>query len=85
MVQATGAYYKRDFWIAENLNYAKPHYRLEKAARIVNKLARGQNRTLLDVGCGPATLKHLLGGNIQYHGIDIAIHNPAPNLREVDF
>ena len=27
----------------------------------------------------------LLGENIHYHGIDIAIHNPAPNLIEADF
>ena len=27
----------------------------------------------------------LLRPNIQYHGIDIAIHDPAPNLIEADF
>ena len=58
---------------------------MEKAARLINKLARGQERTLLDVGCGPATLRSLLEPNIQYHGIDIAIHDPAPNLIEADF
>jgi hypothetical protein len=35
-------YYKRDFWIKENLNYAKPHFRLEKAARVVNRIAGGK-------------------------------------------
>ena len=58
---------------------------MEKAARLINRLARGQERTLLDVGCGPATLRSLLKPNIQYHGIDIAIHDPAPNLIEADF
>ena len=40
--------------------------------------------TLLDVGCGPAALMPLLRSNIQYYGIDIAIHDPAPNLIEAD-
>jgi SAM-dependent methyltransferase len=76
---------KKDFWSKENLNYSHPHYRLEKSARIVNRLARGRACTLLDVGCGPAALMPLLQSNIQYYGIDIAIHAPAPNLIETDF
>jgi len=32
----------------------------------------------------PATLGRLLQPNIRYHGIDIAIHDPAPNLIESD-
>lgn len=78
-------YHKRDFWSEENLKYAQPHFRLEKSARIVNRIARGKACDLLDVGCGPATLMHLLRENIHYYGIDIAIHNPAPNLVETDF
>ena len=77
--------HKRGFWSQENLKYSQPHYRLEKSARIINRLARGRRCTLLDVGCGPATLMSALGPNIQYHGIDIAIHDPAPNLIEADF
>ena len=77
--------HKKDFWSKENLKYSRPHYRLEKAARIINRLARGRRCTLLDVGCGPATLMSLLRSNIQYYGIDIAIHDPAPNLIEADF
>jgi cyclopropane fatty-acyl-phospholipid synthase-like methyltransferase len=80
-----GAVYKKDFWREENLKYSRPHYRMEKAARLINRLARGQERTLLDVGCGAATLMSLLEPNIQYHGIDIAIHEPTPNLIESDF
>jgi SAM-dependent methyltransferase len=76
--------YKKDFWSKENLKYSRPHYRLEKAARIINRLAGGKNCTLLDVGCGPATLMSLLRPNIQYYGIDIAIHDPAQNLIEAD-
>ena len=34
--------YKKDFWSKENLKYSRPHYRLEKSARIVNRLARGK-------------------------------------------
>jgi SAM-dependent methyltransferase len=76
--------YKKDFWSKENLKYSRPHYRLEKSARIVNRLARGKRFTLLDVGCGPAALMALLRSNVQYYGIDIAIHDPAPNLIEAD-
>jgi SAM-dependent methyltransferase len=80
-----GALYKRDFWRKENLKYSQPHYRMEKVARLINSLARGRECTLLDVGCGPATLMSLLRPNIRYYGIDIAIHHPAPNLIEADF
>ncbi len=77
--------YKKDFWSKENLQYSRPHYRLEKSARIVNRIARDRKRTLLDVGCGGAALRPLLRPNIEYYGIDIAIHEPAPNLIEADF
>ena len=40
--------------------------------------------SLLDIGCGPGTLGRILPSNINYHGIDIAIHDPAPNLIEAD-
>lgn len=81
---------KREFWNKESLRnhsptYREPHHRLEKSARIINKLARGRDCALLDVGCGPATLRRLLAPNIQYYGIDIAIRDPAPNLLEADF
>lgn len=85
MGTAAVKYDKRDFWAKENLNYVQPHFRLAKAARIANQLARGRECDLLDVGCGPATLAKLLDGNIHYYGIDIAIHNPAPNLLQSDF
>jgi SAM-dependent methyltransferase len=77
-------YYKKDFWSKESLTYSQPHYRLEKSARIINRLARGRECTLLDVGCGPATLMRLVTPNIQYHGIDIVIHEPTANLMEGD-
>lgn len=80
---ATTRYYKRDFWVKENLSYARPHFRLEKSARIINRLARG-DLDLLDVGCGPATMMRFLAGSIRYHGIDIAVQEPAPNLIESD-
>jgi len=78
-------YHKRDFWREENLKFVKPHFRLEKAARIINRTAGGKECDLLDVGCGPATLRHFLDKNIHYYGIDIAIHNPGPNMIETDF
>jgi SAM-dependent methyltransferase len=78
-------YYKKDFWSEENLKFLQPHIRMEKTAQIVNRIARGKECDLLDLGCGPATLRHLLSDNIHYHGIDIAIHEPAPYLIEADF
>ena len=78
-------YYKKDFWREENLKYTRPHHRLTKSARVINGIARGEERTLLDVGCGPATLMRLLTPNIHYYGIDISIPEPAPNLIEYDF
>jgi SAM-dependent methyltransferase len=80
----TVQYYQRDFWSKENLKFGQPHYRLEKSARIINRIAQGKECTFLDVGCGPAALMPLLSPNIKYHGIDIAIHNQAPNLIEAD-
>jgi SAM-dependent methyltransferase len=76
--------YKRDFWIKENRKHVPAHYRLQKSARIINAIAGQDERDLLDVGCGPATLMHLLRPNIHYYGIDIAIHDPVPNLIETD-
>ncbi len=67
------------------MRYAEPYFRLEKCARIVNDLAQGKPCDLLDVGCGPATLGRLVRENINYFGMDIAIHRPAPFLRELDF
>jgi SAM-dependent methyltransferase len=98
MNQATGAefinpaeagardepYYERDFWSQENLKFGTPHYRLEKAGSIIKGIAQGRECRLLDVGCGPATLRRVLPANIEYYGIDMAIHHPAPNLREAD-
>lgn len=77
-------YYKKDFWEKENLKFRKPHYRLEKASRIINNLTRDKKHTLLDIGCGPAALMHLLNPGVEYYGIDIAIQEPAPNLLEAD-
>jgi len=77
-------YYKRDFWGQENLKFSQPHFRLEKAARLLAKLAAGRERDLLDLGCGPAALAPLVPANLHYYGIDIAIQEPAPNLLEAD-
>jgi SAM-dependent methyltransferase len=80
----TARYQKKDFWSGQSADYIQPHYRLEKAARMINKLARHKECALLDVGCGPATLMRLLSPNIHYYGIDIAIQFQAPNLIEAD-
>jgi SAM-dependent methyltransferase len=77
-------YYKRAFWSKENLKFSDPWYRLRKSARIIGRLARGRECSLLDIGCGPGALGRLLPKNVHYYGIDLAIHDPAPNLLEVD-
>jgi SAM-dependent methyltransferase len=82
--ESTADLYKRDFWIKENQKHVPAHYRLRKSARIINAIAGRDERDLLDVGCGPATLMRLLQPNIHYYGIDIAIHDPTPNLIESD-
>ena len=76
---------KRKFWSAEYPHPSHPSFRLEKLGEIVNSMA-AKDRTyrLLDVGCGPARLSSLPKKNIDYFGIDIAIHNPATNLLELD-
>ncbi len=84
MTESSGTVYNRDFWADENTKYARPHHRMLKVARLVNHLAAGDPRRLLDVGCGPATLGRLLEPNIGYYGIDIAIHESSPNLKECD-
>ena len=84
MLTSPGAVYKRDFWVDENTKYTRPHHRMLKVARLVNRLAAGKKCRLLDVGCGPATLGLLLDPNVEYYGIDIAIQEPSPNLTECD-
>jgi SAM-dependent methyltransferase len=81
---ADESHYKKDFWDTANLSFGEPWYRLQKAAGIVTRLAGQRQCTLLDVGCGPGTLMKLLPGNIEYFGIDIAIHTTARNFIEAD-
>ena len=77
-------YHKRDFWATENLKYETPHFRMRKVARVIRQVAGAAQADLLDVGCGPGTLASLLPASVRYHGIDIAIASPAPNLLEAD-
>jgi SAM-dependent methyltransferase len=84
MTQAVENFRDRDYWIVENTLYVEPSFRLKKCARIINELAGDRECTLLDIGCGPAALRPLLKPNVHYHGIDIAIHQQAPYLREAD-
>jgi SAM-dependent methyltransferase len=82
MPQAVENFRDRDYWIQENKLYIEPSFRLKKCARVINELAAGRQTTLLDVGCGPAALRPLLAPNVTYYGIDIAIHDNVPWLRE---
>ena len=82
--QGGARYHKRDFRADENLKYAEPHFRMRKVAREVRRIARGRECDLLDVGCGPGTLARLMPPGVRYHGVDIAIPAPAPNLIEMD-
>jgi cyclopropane fatty-acyl-phospholipid synthase-like methyltransferase len=83
-VTGRASVYKRDFWSQENLKFSEPWYRLDKSAQLISKLTRGQPGRLLDVGCGPGTMARVLPPGLEYYGIDLAIHEPAPNLRETD-
>ncbi len=84
MSSAAPRHLKKDFWIVENQRYSRAHYRLKKASQIVSQIAGTDECDLLDLGCGPATLRKLLTPNIRYHGIDIALSGPAPYLIEAD-
>ena len=57
--------YAKDFWSDENLKYVEPHFRMLKLARIVTRLAEGRTPTLLDIGCGPATLRRLIPSTVE--------------------
>jgi SAM-dependent methyltransferase len=85
MHQTIQNYRDRDFWIHENQMYAVPNFRLRKCARLLERMMGGRPYELLDVGCGPATLRTLLPPDVKYYGMDIAIHEPAPYLVERDF
>ena len=85
MSETTTTYYKKEFWATENLKYTAPHFRLEKAARLLNSIAGRRECDLLDLGCGPAALMDLLRPNIHYYGIDIAVQRPGLQFREMDF
>jgi len=80
-----GNYRQKDYWVVQNLEYSEPSFRLHKCSRILKHLARGRECSLLDVGCGPGALRQVLSANIKYHGIDIAIQQPTPFMREIDF
>lgn len=82
---STSRYRDRDFWSIENLKFVEPHYRLRKSGRLIERLAGGRRCRLLDIGCGVGTLMTLLPPNIEYTGIDIAIHAPNDHLVELDF
>ena len=40
---AGNALYKKDFWSEENLKYSRPHFRMEKASRLINRLAAAES------------------------------------------
>ena len=84
MTQIAENFRDRNYWIVENTIYTKASFRLRKCARVLNELAGSRDCALLDVGCGPAALRPLLNPNIEYYGIDIAIHEPAAHLKELD-
>ena len=75
---------RKEFWGQEHHKFVEPHFRLEKSARLINKLAPAGASTLLDIGCARAALKDLLKPSIQYFGIDVAIREPASYLHEAD-
>ncbi|MFL6436486.1 MAG: methyltransferase domain-containing protein [Terriglobales bacterium] len=85
MLQIAERYDKRDFWIRENAQYAEANFRMRKCAKLINRDAEEKTLSLLDIGCGPAAMRKVVSSNVLYHGVDIAIHEPAPYLLERDF
>jgi SAM-dependent methyltransferase len=80
-------YRTRDFGGTESLKHAAPSFRTRKVARAIRGVIAERGLLgvdLLDIGCGPGTLAGLLPGSVRYHGIDIAITSPAPNLAQLD-
>lgn len=75
---------KKDFWRNERPKFATPHYRLRKTARLVNRIIGDHPAAVLDVGCGPGTLRLLLSPHVSYYGLDLTVPEPTPNVREVD-
>jgi len=83
-VETKNRYRSKDFWDIEGEKFISAHFRLEKCARIINRIAGTKESQVLDVGCGPGTLGKLLAPTIRYYGIDISIPEPADNMREYD-
>ena len=84
MWEVTDKFLNKDSWIQKSLDYVEPNFRHRKIARLLKDIMQGRRYDLLDVGCGPATLSTLLGSNVNYYGLDLAIHEPAPYLLETD-
>ena len=62
-------------WQARIDNYDRPHPRLRRIAKIVVDLVNPNENptTVLDVGCGKATLRSLLPTCVEYFGIDFTV------------
>ncbi len=64
---STGASY----WNSRTLDFQKVHPRLRIIRRLFDAIP-AQVRTVLDVGCGPATIRDILPSHIEYFGVDFA-------------
>ena len=62
---------KPEYWSGETQKYQEPHLRLKRLAGEINRLPL-KTGTVLDLGCGPGTLGHLLDrSRFQYFGVDV--------------
>jgi 2-polyprenyl-3-methyl-5-hydroxy-6-metoxy-1,4-benzoquinol methylase len=59
------------FWNRRAKPFAVPHARLRVIARLIEE-SQGPRKTLLDVGCGPASLRQVLPAGTEYFGADVA-------------
>ena len=59
------------YWDRGVDRFDRPHPRLKRIASIVEGLSPSPH-TLLDIGCGKATLRSLLPASLEYCGVDIA-------------
>jgi SAM-dependent methyltransferase len=59
------------FWNRRAKPFAVPHARLNVIARLIRE-SEGPRRHLLDVGCGPASLRQVIPADTEYFGADVA-------------
>jgi O-methyltransferase len=62
---------KAAYWVVEAQKYSQTHLRIKRVANEINQLPL-KNGSVLDLGCGPATLNNLIDyKRFHYYGVDV--------------